>query len=59
MKLSPSWLREFVDVPVDDRRLAEDLTAAGIAVEGVSGEGEAKATTRPSKWRSGRTALTR
>src|SRR5438067_13052120 len=39
MKLSPQWLREFVDLPVDDRRLAEDLTTIGIAVEGISGEG--------------------
>ena len=39
MRLSASWLREFVDLPVDDRRLAEDLTAIGIAVEGISGEG--------------------
>src|SRR3989442_14340189 len=39
MKLSADWLREFVDLTVDDRRLAEDLTAIGIAVEGVSGEG--------------------
>ena len=41
MKLSPTWLRDFVDVKVDDRRLAEDLTSAGIAVEGISGEGDA------------------
>ena len=39
MKLSPQWLRDFVDISVVDRRLAEDLTAAGITVEGVSGEG--------------------
>src|SRR6266568_3953128 len=39
MKLSPQWLREFVDLTVDDHRLAEDLTAIGIAVEGISGEG--------------------
>src|SRR5215469_7608014 len=39
MKLSAQWIREFVDVPVDDRRLAEDLTSIGIAVEGISGEG--------------------
>jgi phenylalanyl-tRNA synthetase beta chain len=39
MKLSANWLREFVDLTVDDRRLAEDLTSIGIAVEGVSGEG--------------------
>jgi phenylalanyl-tRNA synthetase beta chain len=40
MKLSPQWLREFVDVPVDNRRLAEDLTNAGVAVENISGEGD-------------------
>lgn len=40
MKISPSWLRDFVDVPVDYRRLADELTLAGVAVEGISGEGE-------------------
>src|SRR5215469_2324604 len=39
MKLSPQWVREFVDLPVDDHQLAEDLTSIGIAVEGISGEG--------------------
>jgi phenylalanyl-tRNA synthetase beta chain len=39
MKLSPHWIRDFVDLTVDDRRLADDLTNAGIAVEGISGEG--------------------
>jgi len=39
MKLSPQWIRDFVDLSVDDNRLAEDLTAIGIAVEGISGEG--------------------
>src|SRR5436190_14754604 len=39
MKLSSQWLREFVDLTVDDHRLAEDLTSIGIAVEGISGEG--------------------
>ena len=38
MKLSPAWLREFVDAKVDDRRLAQDLTSVGIAVESISGE---------------------
>ena len=38
MKLSAQWIRDFVDLPVDDRRLAEDLTSIGIAVEGISGE---------------------
>jgi phenylalanyl-tRNA synthetase beta chain len=41
MKISPAWLRDFVDLPVDYRRLAEELTLAGVAVEGISGEGEA------------------
>src|ERR1700722_11828125 len=41
MKISPYWLRDFVDIPVDYRRLAEELTLAGVAVEGISGEGEA------------------
>src|SRR4051794_19120888 len=39
MRLLPSWLREFVNIPVDDRKLAEDLTMAGISVEGVMDEG--------------------
>src|SRR5882724_1344131 len=39
MKLSPQWIRDFVDLPVDDRRLAEDLTNVGISVEGTSGAG--------------------
>ena len=40
MKISPHWLRDFVDPPVDYRRLADELTLAGVAVEGISGEGE-------------------
>src|ERR1700756_912008 len=39
MKLSSNWIRDFVDLNVDDRRLAEDLTNVGIAVEGISGNG--------------------
>jgi phenylalanyl-tRNA synthetase beta chain len=39
MKLSLQWIRDYVDLSVDDRRLAEDLTNVGIAVEGVSGAG--------------------
>jgi phenylalanyl-tRNA synthetase beta chain len=39
MKISPQWVREFVELNVDDRRLAEDLTGVGIAVEGISGAG--------------------
>jgi phenylalanyl-tRNA synthetase beta chain len=41
MKISPHWLRDFVDLPVDYTRLADELTLAGVAVEGISGEGEA------------------
>src|SRR5208337_4174706 len=40
MKISPHWLRDFVDLPVDYARLADELTLAGIAVEGISGSGE-------------------
>src|SRR6202040_4014947 len=40
MKISPHWLRDFVDIPVDYPRLADELTLAGIAVEGISGSGE-------------------
>ena len=39
MKLSPQWIREFVDLAVDDHRLAADLTSVGIAAEGISGSG--------------------
>src|ERR1700756_165770 len=39
MKISPGWLREFVDIPADDRKLADDLTLAGISVEAIEGEG--------------------
>lgn len=35
MRISPIWLREFVDLKVNDRQLADDLTLAGIAVESV------------------------
>ena len=40
MKISPHWLRDFVDIPVDYLRLADELTLAGVAVEGISGEGD-------------------
>jgi phenylalanyl-tRNA synthetase beta chain len=39
MKLSSQWIRDFVDVRVNDRSLAENLTSIGIAAEGISGEG--------------------
>ena len=40
MKISPRWVRDFVDLNVNYHQLAEDLTLAGIAVESVSGEGD-------------------
>src|SRR5689334_1987720 len=39
MKLSANWIRNFVDLTVDDHRLAEDLTDVGIGVEGILGSG--------------------
>ncbi len=38
MKLSPQWLREFVEIKTDNVRLADDLTQVGIAVEKLDGE---------------------
>ena len=40
MKLSPIWIRDFVDLAVDDHRLAQDLTDVGLGVEGIEGRGE-------------------
>jgi phenylalanyl-tRNA synthetase beta chain len=40
MKLSPHWIGDFVDLHVDNRRLAADLSSIGIAVEGISGQGD-------------------
>jgi phenylalanyl-tRNA synthetase beta chain len=39
MKLSPNWIRDYVDLTAGDRRLAEDLTNVGISVEGITGDG--------------------
>ena len=39
MKISPQWLREFVDLKAGEPKLAQELTRAGMAVEGVSGTG--------------------
>ncbi len=39
MKLSAQWIREFVDLTVDNDQLAEALTNVGISVEGISGGG--------------------
>ncbi len=40
MKISPQWVRDFVDLNVNYHQLADDLTLAGIAVESVNGEGD-------------------
>jgi len=39
MKLSAQWIRDYVDLAVDDHRLAEDLTDVGLGVEGIDGTG--------------------
>src|SRR5437763_10694929 len=39
MKLLPNWIRDFVDLTVEDHRLAEDLTDVGLGVEGICGSG--------------------
>jgi phenylalanyl-tRNA synthetase beta chain len=39
MKVLLSWLREFVDVPDDPRKLADDLTLVGLAVDAVESVG--------------------
>ena len=37
MKVSLSWLKEYVDLDIDVQGLAEALTMAGLEVEAVSG----------------------
>lgn len=39
MKVPLSWLREFVEVPAEPRRIADDLTAIGLAVDGIASDG--------------------
>src|SRR4051812_36496560 len=36
MKISPDWLKQFVAIPVDDHKLADALTLAGVAVEAIT-----------------------
>ncbi len=35
MKISLEWLKEFIDIEQDPARIAEDLTMAGLEVEGM------------------------
>ena len=39
MKFSEQWLREWIDPPVDTRTLCEQLTTAGLEVDGVAPAG--------------------
>ena len=39
MKIPLSWLKEFVDVPVEPTRLGDDLTMVGLACEGIETDG--------------------
>ena len=40
MKILPNWIRDFVTVSDDDRKMAERLTESGIGIEGYYGEGK-------------------
>ena len=35
-----AWLREHVEITVEPRRLADDLTLVGLAVDAVEGDGD-------------------
>lgn len=39
MKISPSWIRDFVSPAASDREIADALTVSGIAIEGFFGTG--------------------
>jgi phenylalanyl-tRNA synthetase beta chain len=41
MRVPVGWLREFVDVRVPPRELADALTLVGLAVDGIEGSGDA------------------
>jgi phenylalanyl-tRNA synthetase beta chain len=40
MEFSLAWLAQYVDLPADPQELARRLTAAGLAVEGMTAHGE-------------------
>ncbi|MEA2603088.1 MAG: phenylalanyl-tRNA synthetase beta chain [Acidobacteriota bacterium] len=40
MEFSCEWLAQYVDLPADPQELAGRLTAAGLAVEGISAHGD-------------------
>ncbi len=39
MKIPVSWLRDFVDFPVEPQQLADDLTSVGLACDGIESFG--------------------
>lgn len=39
MKFPLSWIREYVEVPVEPARLGEDLTLVGLALDGLETDG--------------------
>jgi phenylalanyl-tRNA synthetase beta chain len=40
MKVPYAWLRDYVDVQADARKVGEALTLVGLALEGLEGEGD-------------------
>ncbi len=40
MRIALAWLREFVNWPVNEKELAEQLTMAGLAVAALEGQGQ-------------------
>jgi phenylalanyl-tRNA synthetase beta chain len=40
VRISPTWLREFVPLKAAPAKLAEELTRAGLALESIEGDGE-------------------
>jgi phenylalanyl-tRNA synthetase beta chain len=40
MKVPIGWLREHVEAPEDPRRIGEDFTRVGFALDGIEGEGD-------------------
>lgn len=40
MRIPLGWLRDYVEIPVEPARLAEDLTVCGLAVDGLERDGD-------------------
>ena len=40
MRIIPSWIRDFVTVADSNQKMADDLTASGVAIEGFYGSGD-------------------